>query len=194
MAEQAQTTPTNKTALGAAGAARRGRPPAVRAAPPEPQAEPEPEAEEPVAAAPEADEPEPEVRTRKSVEVETRKDQAAKKSPAKVTPTDDYVRDKKGEIRKDEDGDDMRYAAGFHRGAGFVNDAGVRFPPGYKFQGGHIGTFGNVILNRCPKCGHHQPIDAAREGRCENLRAGVNRQPCGFDMVRELEAITLDDI
>lgn len=137
---------------------------------------------------------EPEVRTRKHAAVETRKDAAAKKAPLKVVPTDDYVRDRKGNVRVDEDGDKMRYAAGFHRQVGFVNENGVRFPPGYKFKGGHVGTFGNVILNRCPRCGHQQSVDEAREGRCGNLRAGVERRPCGYDQVAELEEITLDDV
>lgn len=149
-------------------------------------------AEESPAEAPPAEEPE--VRTRKIAAVETRKDQGHKKQPPLVRPTDDFVRDKKGNIRIDEDGDQMRYAAGFHRSVGFVNDAGVRFPPGYKFPGGHIGTFGNVILNRCPKCGSHQSVDEAREGKCGNLRSGVDRRPCGFDMVAQLENISPEDI
>lgn len=148
----------------------------------------------PPSSEPAAEEPEPEVRTRKSAAVETRKEQEAKRKVEVVKPTDDYVRNKKGEIRKDEDGDEMRFAAGFHKGAGFINENGVRFPPGYKFKGGHIGSFGNVILNRCPRCGHQQSVDEAREGRCGNQIAGVERRPCGFDMVAELEGVHPDDL
>lgn len=133
-------------------------------------------------------EQEPEFKTRKQAAAEAK---IGRKKPAEaasnVKPTDDFIRDKNGKIKKDEEGDEMRYAAGFHKGVGFVNDAGVRFPVGYRFKGGFIGSFGNVILNRCPKCFHYQSIDAARSGKCDNGRAGPDKQPCGFDMVRELE-------
>lgn len=143
-----------------------------------------------------AEEPEPEVKTRKMVEKEAKEGpkKAKEKEGAPIKPTDDFVRNKKGEIRKDEDGDDMRYAPGFHKGAGFVNSNGVRFPPGYKFKGGFIGTFGNVILNRCPKCFHHQGVDSSRTGKCDNMRAGEEKIPCRYDQVRELEEYTTNDI
>lgn len=131
------------------------------------------------------DEEGPAPKTRKQAEAEAsqaHKTAAKAKAAPKVEPTDDFVRKKNGEIRKDEDGDDMRYAPGFHQGAGFVNGNGVRFPPGYKFHGGFIGTFGNVIVNRCPKCKRLQSIDEARSGICGN-------RECGWDAVAELEEV-----
>lgn len=139
----------------------------------------------------EALEEEPKVRTRKESDQEIKElkesgIRAKKKERESVKPTDDFVRNKKGEIRKDEEGDDMRYAPGCHdKGGGFVNENGVRFPPGFKFPGGFIGTFGNVILNRCPRCGHRQSIDDARSGRCGNDK-------CGFNQVLILEEYELD--
>ncbi len=147
----------------------------------------EPQKEEPAAPLAPVEEAEPEVKTRKQADVQAK--QGRKKTPEVVVvkPTDDFIRDKKGNIRKDEDGDDMRYAPGFHAQVGFVNEAGVRFPVHFKFKGGHIGTWGSVILNRCPKCHHSQSVDAAISGKCENTRSGPDKTVCGFDMVRELE-------
>lgn len=115
-----------------------------------------------------------------------------KKKPAgpKVEATDDLIRDAKGKVKKDAGGDDMRYAPGFHKrtpeyDGGFVNESGVRFPPGFKFPGGFVGTRGNLVLNRCPKCGNHQSIDEALLGVCANSK-------CGHDVKEELEEYTLD--
>ena len=142
------------------------------------------------------EEQEPEVKTRKQADLEVK--EVAKKikkvEGITVKLMDDFVRSKKGEIRKDEDGDEMRYAAGFHKGVGFVNANGVRFPVGYKFKGGLVGTFGNVILNRCPKCFHSQSVDSARSGKCDNMRAGPEKQICGYDQVREMEEFTTKEI
>ncbi len=108
-----------------------------------------------------------------------------KPDPQKVKPTNDFILDAKGKVRKDADGDDMRYAPGHHKGGGYVNQSGVRFPPGFKFPGGHVGTRGNVVLNRCPKCGNHQAIDEAMLGLCAN-------QKCGYSAIEELEEYALD--
>lgn len=127
------------------------------------------------------------VRTRKDADKEAAEEIAKskdKKAKAKVVPTDDYVRDKKGNIRLDEDKDKMRYAPGFHKSVGFVSENGVLFPVGFEFPGGFVGSFGNVILNRCPKCKHHQSIDAARSGRCE-------AQDCGYNAFEDLEEVSL---
>lgn len=124
---------------------------------------------------------EPEIRTRKVAAKEAAAGGKKKVEPAKVKPTDAYVRDAKGVVRKDADGDDMILAAGFHKGFGYVNESGVRFPPGFKFPGGHVGTRGNVVLNRCPKCGNHQTIDEAMLGACANPK-------CGYSVIEELEA------
>lgn len=133
---------------------------------------------------PPAEEESPKVRTRKVAAAEAALPKKAKPQMAVVKPTDDFVRDKKGNVTKDEDGDDMRFAAGFHKGAGYVNENGVRFPPHFKFPGGHIGTRGNVVLNRCPKCRNHNSIDEAMLGKCAN-------QECGFSVIEELEEYTL---
>ncbi len=142
-------------------------------------------------APPKAVEPEPEVRTRKSIAQPA--PAKIKKAAAEVKPTLDFVLDKKGVIRVDEEGDKMRFAPGFHKSVGFVNENGVLFPVGYKYRGGHVGSFGNVVLNRCPKCGNHQSIDEALSGACGNLRAGPDRTACGFNQVHELEQYTPKD-
>lgn len=128
-------------------------------------------------------EPEPQIRTRKVAAAEAAAGPKKKAAPKKVEPTDDFVRNAKGEIRKDADGDDMRYAPGFHKKTsdaegGYVNENGVRFPPGFKFPGGHVGTRGNVVLNRCPRCGNHNSIDEAMQGACANPK-------CGYDVKAE---------
>lgn len=130
---------------------------------------------------------EPKVRTRKQAELEAAADTKKGKKPAIVAikPTDDLVRKKNDEVRLDEDGDEMRYAAGFHSGAGFVNQNGVRFPPGYKAHGAFVGTFGNVIMSRCPQCGYQQSVDESRTGICAN-------QKCRYDAVAKFEEIELD--
>lgn len=130
----------------------------------------------------------PKVKTRKQADAELAaalKEAGKAKKPVGplVKPTDDLIRKKNGEPFLDEDGEEMRYAPGFHnKGVGFVNESGVRFPPGYKFRGGFIGSFGNVIMNRCPECGYQNSIDDARTGKCGN-------QKCGYDAVSKLEGI-----
>ena len=116
---------------------------------------------------------------------EAEKSKKDKKAKPKVVPTDDFIRDKKGNIRKDADGDEMRYAPGFHKQIGFVSEAGVLFPVHYQFQGGFVGSFGNVILHRCPSCGHRQNIDEARTGVCHN-------NECRFSQLEALEQVELD--
>lgn len=141
------------------------------------------------AAAPE-EEAAPKVKTRKQADAELAealKDAGKSKKPAAplVKPTDDVIRKKNGDPFLDEDGEEMRFAPGFYnRGGGFVNGAGVRFPPGYKFRGCFVGTFGNVIMNRCPECGHHNSIDDARTGKCGSIK-------CGYSVVAELEKVTI---
>jgi hypothetical protein len=151
--------------------------------------EPAEELEGDLEAAPAGDEPtseelespaEPEIRTRKVAAAEAAAGGKKKVDPVKVKPTDAFVRDAKGAVRKDADGDDMILAAGYHKGFGFVNENGVRFPPGFKFPGGHVGTRGNVVLNRCPKCGNHNSIDEALLGVCANSK-------CGYSVLEELE-------
>lgn len=141
-------------------------------------------------------ESEPEVKTRKDYEKDKKegKKGGRKTESAPIVLMDDFIRTKNGEIRKDEDKDDMRYSPGFHPNVGFVNENGVRFPVGWKFKGGFIGTFGTVVLNHCPKCHSRQGIDAARSGKCENEKAGPDKTRCGFDQVRELEEIDTDQI
>lgn len=134
-------------------------------------------------------EPEPQIRTRKVAAAEAAAGPKKKPEPQKVKPTDDFVRNAKGEIRKDADGDDMRYAPGFHKrtadaDGGFVNENGVRFPPGFKFPGGHVSSKGNVVLNRCPRCGNHNSIDEALQGVCANTK-------CGHSAIEELEEYEL---
>jgi len=124
---------------------------------------------------------EPSVRTRKDAASPIRVDKK-KEAPA-IKPLSDFILDKKGEIRKDADGDEMRYAAGEHYLVGFVNESGVLFPNGYKFPGGHV-TNGNVVLNRCPKCGHSQNVDDALSGICGNQR-------CKFSKHDDLENFSL---
>ena len=143
-----------------------------------------PEPEEPVEPA------EPQVRTKKDAAVETRKDRDAKKAAPEIKPCDDYVYDKKGQIRVDEDGDKMQYAPGEHLSVGYVSENGVLFPNGFKYKGGHV-TNGTVVLNQCPRCGHRQSIDDAISGACGNMRAGVEKAPCGYSQVAVLEAFKL---
>lgn len=136
--------------------------------------------DEPLAEAPPAEPEEPAVRTRKdSAPIVHNK----KKESAPIQPASDLILDKKGAVRKDADGEDMRYAAGEHPVVGFVTESGVLFPNGYRFKGGHIAN-GTVVLNRCPKCGHHQGIDDAISGICGN-------QKCRFSQHHELEEYTL---
>lgn len=152
---------------------------------------------EEAAAAPEETGDAPEVKgamSRKEYERLKKEGKAGKPKEPEIKLMDSYMRNKKGEVMKDEDGDEMTYAPGFIKQIGFVNENGVRFPVGLKYEGGHIGTFGNVILNRCPKCGHQQSIDDARTGKCSNERVGGMKKVCGFDKVAELEEFTLDDI
>lgn len=109
----------------------------------------------------------------------------AKKEGPKVVPTDDFIRDKKGNIKVDADGDKERYAPGPHKGVGYVNENGVLFPVHFKFKGGHVGTFGNVILNKCPECHTANGIDQARVGICGN-------QKCNYNQVVALEEYELE--
>lgn len=153
--------------------------------------------DEPAETAPAAEEEEapPPVMTRKQYEKLKAEGKAGKPQAPEVTPMDSLIRDKKGKVLKDVDGDDMLYAPGFLKQVGFVNENGVRFPPGFKFDGGFVGSFGNVVLNRCPKCGHQQTVDEARTGKCGNERAPDGKKKiCGFDMVGELEKVDLDEI
>lgn len=124
-------------------------------------------------------------RTRKQAEKELEEAKIAKKNKAagpKIVPTDDYIRDKKGNIRLDADGDKMQYAPGSHKGVGYVNENGVLFPVRFKFKGGHIGTFGSVVLLKCHECGHVQSVDESRMGVCGR---------CQFSQIDELEAYEL---
>ena len=128
---------------------------------------------------------EPKYKTRKQVEREEQESMKAgreKKAGPKVEPTDDFIRDKKGKIKVDADGDQERYPPGFLSGIGYVSESGVRFPVHYKFKGGHVGTFGNVILHTCPECKYYQTIDESRLGYCHR---------CGFNQLKELEAVDL---
>lgn len=137
----------------------------------------------------------PPVMTKKQYEKLKAEGKVGKPKEPEIKPMDSAIRDKKGKIMKDADGDDMFYAPGFIKQVGFVNENGVRFPPGYKFDGGFVGTFGNVVLNRCPKCGHQQTVDEARTGKCGNERGPDGKKKiCGFDMVEQLEEIDLDFI
>lgn len=122
--------------------------------------------------------------TRKQAERLAEEEKKAKKEKAavKIVPIDDFMRDKKGKIMTDEDGDKMRHPPGHHKGLGFVTEAGVLFPVHYPFQGGFIGTFGNVILKKCPECRHSNSVDDCRVGICGK---------CGFNKVAELEAYEL---
>lgn len=140
---------------------------------------------------PAAEEPpppaEPEPLTRKEAAKRAEEEKVAKKTKAvkpKVMPTDDFIRDKKGNIRKDADGDEMRYAPGFHKQVGFVTEAGVLFPVHFQFPGGFVGSFGNVILHKCPSCGYRNGIDEARSGVCGN-------QKCRFSQLEQLEQVEL---
>lgn len=190
---------TQKNKTGALGAAAARRAAAAQSAPEkEPELdesfgedEAEPEASKPaVAPAPPA--AEPEIRTRKN-DVRTRKDQKVAETKVKIVPTHDFVLDKNGNKIKDEDGDDMRYASGDHPQVGYVNENGVLFPNGFKFRGGHVMN-GLVVLNTCPRCGSRQSIDEALEGACANLKAGPEKQKCGFNMHRELAEYHPDDL
>lgn len=124
-------------------------------------------------------------KTRKQVEreeLEEMKSRKEKASGPKVEPTDDFIRDKKGKIKIDADGDQERHPAGFLENIGYVTESGVLFPCFYKFKGGHVGTFGNVILVSCPECKHYQSVDESREGVCAR---------CGFSQIKELEEYVL---
>lgn len=191
MAEQQ----TNKNALAAAAAKKQQAAAAAAKAPPvktPPELDEDFGEDEPKEGSQSAEESEPEVRTRKD-DVRTRKDQASEKTPVKVVPTDDFVRDRKGEIRSDEDGDKMRYASGEHQAVGFVNESGVLFPNGYKFKGGHVQN-GVVVLNKCPQCGHRNGVDDALSGRCGNDKAGPEKVPCGYSAFSHIEEHEPDDL
>lgn len=185
----AEPQATTKNALGAAAAKKQ----AAAAAKPAPAAKPELEEDfGDDAPAPAAEESEPEVRTRKD-DVVTRKDQAAQRKPTVMKPTDDFVRDRKGDVRTDEDGDKMRYASGEHQGIGFVSEAGVLFPNGLKFKGGHVQN-GVVVLNKCPQCGHRNGVDDALTGRCGNDKAGPEKAPCGYSAFAHIEEHDPEDL
>jgi hypothetical protein len=77
---------------------------------------------------------------------------------------------------------------GSHKQVGYVTKNGVLFPVGFKFKGGHISSKGSVVLNVCPKCGHHQYPSQAVKGFCEQVH---EKKGCGFDMIAELEEVQL---
>lgn len=149
------------------------------------ESEEEAAAELPAGAADLVEDPLPKTRKQAAKEAEEEARGTKKKvAGPKIVPIDDVIRNKKGEPRLDEDGDQAHYAPGFHKGVGYVNESGVRFPVGYTFPGGFVGTRGNVVLNKCPKCGYRQGIDEAMMGRC-------HANECGHNAVLELEAIEL---
>jgi hypothetical protein len=74
------------------------------------------------------------------------------------------------------------------RKGGFVNRAGVLFPEGYQFRGGHVAWDGRVYLNKCPRCGHRNTSDRAAMGVCSNQKANEGNG-CGFSMHEELDEI-----
>lgn len=120
-----------------------------------------------------------------------------KKSHAKaedgVQPRKAYVLGPKGEPEKDEDGEPEEYAPGFIKQVGYVNQNGVLFPVGFKFRGGLVGWRGNVVLNRCPKCGNKQMTDEAVLGICANQKVPPLGEPCGYSAIAELEDYILEE-
>lgn len=73
---------------------------------------------------------------------------------------------------------------GLHYDKGYVSEAGILFPKGFKFKGGSVSWKGNVVLNQCPKCKTEMSPGDAVKGKCTN-------EECGFDMVEELENFKL---
>ena len=190
---QRNITPTAAPAAAKPAAAVRAAPPPAPAAPAAfaaGDAELDDLLDEPLTT-PAADEPppptEPEPLTRKEAAKRAEEERLTKKTAKvkpKISPTDDFIRDKKGAVCKDADGDEMRYAPGFHKQVGFVTEAGVLFPVHFQFPGGFVGSFGNVILHKCPSCGYRNGIDEARSGVCGN-------QKCRFSQLEQLEQVEL---
>lgn len=141
----------------------------------------------------ETEEPEEEVFTEKDME-KAKAARKEKKVEPKVVPRENFVLDRQGQKRLDEDKEPMRYAPGNHRGVGFVNENRVLFPVHFRFKGGFVGTRGNVVIKQCPSCGHIPSVDDSLQGRCPNPRAGAEKVPCEFDQVALLNEITLDDL
>jgi hypothetical protein len=112
--------------------------------------------------------------TEKNVANDHGKEKAAYKGNAKSA---DKILPKKSDLEP-----------GAHKQIGFVTSSGILFPVGFKFKGGHISSKGSVVLNLCPKCGHHQYPSQAVKGFCEKVH---EKKGCGFDMMAELEEFQL---
>jgi hypothetical protein len=74
---------------------------------------------------------------------------------------------------------------GLHYDKGYVSEAGILFPKGYKFKGGSVSWKGNVVLSICPKCRTEISPSEAVKGVCTNV------DNCDFNMLEELEAFKL---
>lgn len=78
---------------------------------------------------------------------------------------------------------------------GFFSENGILFPHGFKTKHVLIGYRGNVVVNKCPKCGHQMSAEEAIKGFCSNERSKLNDgEPCDFNAVAELSAMTKEDI
>lgn len=79
------------------------------------------------------------------------------------------------------------------RPGAYVNRQGVIFQQGFRFDGGHVCWQGNVVLNRCPRCGHNQAISDALKGTCANTQAGPDRKAtCGYSAIEDLEKFDVE--
>lgn len=83
---------------------------------------------------------------------------------------------------------------GHHRCVGFLNQNDILFPVGFKTRHFLIGWKGNVVVNKCPKCGHRNPAEEAIKGRCSNEKVRGTEEPCDFDAVMELEEFDETDL
>lgn len=84
---------------------------------------------------------------------------------------------------------DIEDLVGHHKNFGYVNSYGVLFPVKFKTKDFHVGWQGNVVVNRCPQCGHRNSAEEAIKGVCSNERAGVLKEPCGYSAVEILDSI-----
>lgn len=114
-----------------------------------------------------------------------------KKSKKEQEPKYDKTKMYKIDLKKEEAKDPEKEAVleeGANSQAGYLNQYGILFPVGFKFKGGLVSWRGSIVLNRCPKCGHHNMSTEAVKGECSNER-GKNNEPCKYSLIESIEKI-----
>jgi hypothetical protein len=82
---------------------------------------------------------------------------------------------------------------GHHRCVGYLNPNDILFPAGFKTKHFHIGWKGNVVVNKCPKCGHRMSAEEAIKGFCSNEKT-ASGEPCDFNAIALIDEYDESDI